>query len=59
MKYYKKILKNFRRPPCNSSLVTSFVKSVIAKSEGKMFTEGVSSPAEGELAPDETALTAS
>ena len=52
----------FVNPPCNSSLATSCAKSVMASScgEGKaaaLFTEGVSSSAERELAIDETAST--
>ena len=51
-------------PPCKSSLATSCAKSVMSKScsEGRLaavFTEGVSSSAEGELATDETASTLS
>ena len=49
-------------PPCNSSLATSCAKSVMANSEGKvaaLFTAGVSSSAEGELAIDQTASTVS
>ena len=51
-------------PPSNSSLATSCAKSVMASScgEGKvaaLFTEGVPSFVEGELAVDETASTVS
>ena len=49
-------------PPCNSSLATSYAKSIMANSEGReavLFTEGVSSSAEGELAINETASTVS
>ena len=50
--------------PCKSSLATSCAKSVMASScgEGKvdaLFTEGVSSSAEGELSFNETASTLS
>ena len=53
-------MNKFVNPPCNSSLVTSCAKSVIASSCGDgeaavLFTEGVSSSAEGELAIDEAA----
>ena len=57
-----KIIKNFLNkyvnPPCNSSLATSCVNFVMTSSVGRvaaLFTEGVSSSAEGELAIDETA----
>ena len=49
-------------PPCNSSLATSCAKSIKASSEVRvaaLFTEGVSSSAEGELAIYETASTVS
>ena len=49
-------------PSCNSSLATFCAKSVMASSEGKvadLFTEGVSSSVEGELAIEETASTVS
>ena len=51
-------------PPCNSSLLTSCAKSAMTSSCGEvkvatLFTEGVSSSAEGELAIDETASTVS
>ena len=51
-------------PPCNSSLATSCTKSVMASSCGKgkvaaLFTDGVSSSGEGELAIEETASTVS
>ena len=49
-------------PPCNSSLATSCANSVIASSEGRvaaLFTQGVSSSAERELAIDETTPTVS
>ena len=62
----KKIFRNFLNecvnPPCNSSLATSYVKSVMSSFEGRvaaLFTEGVSSSAEGELAIDEIASTVS
>ena len=61
-----KIMKNFMikyvNPPCNSSLATSCAKFIMVISEGRvaaLFTEGVSSSAEGELAIDETASTVS
>ena len=51
-------------PPCNGSSATSCAKSVLASSFGEgelatLFTEGVSSSADGELAIDETASTVS
>ena len=49
-------------PPCNNFLATSCAKSVKASSESKvaaLFTEGVASSAEGELAFDDTASTVS
>ena len=49
-------------PPSNNSLATSCAKSIMASSEGRvaaLFTEAVSSSAEGELAIDETASTVS
>ena len=54
----------YKNPPRNGSFATSGAKSVMASScvEGKvavLFTEGVSSSAEGELAIDETASTVS
>ena len=57
-------MNRYVNPPCNSSLATSWTKSVMASScgEGKvaaLLTEGVSSSAEGELAFDETASTVS
>ena len=51
-------MNKYVNPPCNSSLATSYAKSVMASSEGRiatLFTEGVSSSAEVELAIDETA----
>ena len=51
-------MNKFGNPPCNSSLPTSCSNTVMASSEGKvaaLFTQGVSSAAEGELAIDETA----
>ena len=53
-------MNTYVNPPCNSSLATTFAKSVKASSCGEgrvaaLFTEGVSSSAEGELAIDETA----
>ena len=61
-----KVIRNFTKKdvntPYNSSLATSCAKSVMASSEAKvatLFTDGVSSSAEGELAIDETASTAS
>ena len=51
-------MNKYVNPPCNSSLATSCAKSVMASYEGKvaaLFTEGVSSSAEGELDIDETA----
>ena len=50
-------------PPCDSLLATSCAKSVMASScgeskEAALFTEGVSSSAEGDLLIDETASTA-
>ena len=62
----KDIMKNFMKkyvnPPCNSSLATSCAKSIMASSEGRvaaLFTEGVSSSAEGELVVGNTAETMS
>ena len=57
-------MNKYVNPPCNSSLATSCAKSVMTGScgEGKvaaLFTEGVSSSAEGELAIDKTASTVS
>ena len=57
-------MNKYLNPPCNSSLATSCAKSLMASScdEGKvaaLFTEGVSSSAEGELAIVETASTVS
>ena len=57
-------MKKFLYPTCNNSLATSCAKSVMASScgDGKvaaLFTEVVSSSAEGELAIDETASTVS
>ena len=57
-------MNKYVNPPGNSSLVTSCAKYLRASScdEGKvagLFTEGVSSSAEGELAIDETASTVS
>ena len=51
-------MNKYVNPPYNSSLATSCAKFVMASSEGRtaaLFTEGVSSSAEGELAIDETA----
>ena len=53
-------MDKYVNPPCNRSLVTSCAKSVTASScgDGKaavLFTEGVSSSAEWELAIDEAA----
>ena len=48
-------MNKYVNPPCNSSLATSYAKSVMASSEGKvaaLFTEGVSSSVERELAID-------
>ena len=50
-------MNEYVNPPCNSSVATSRVESAMASScdEGRMaalFTEGVSSSAEGELAID-------
>ena len=55
-------MKNNVEPPCNSSLATSCAKSVMTSSCGvgkvaATFNEGVSSPAEWELAIDEAAST--
>ena len=58
----KKVMNKHVTPPFNSSLATSYVKSIMASSEGRVaavFTGGVSSSAEGELAIDETASTVS
>ena len=57
-------MNEFINPPCNSSLATSCFKFAKATccDEGKvaaLFTEGVSSSAEGELAINETASTVS
>ena len=55
-------MNKYVNPPCNSSLATSCAKSLMASPEGRvavLFTEGVSSSAEGELAIDETASTVS
>ena len=54
----------FVNQPCNSSLATSCAKPVMASSFGErkvaaLFTEGVSSSAEVELAIDEAASTVS
>ena len=53
-------MNKYVNPPCNSSLATSCAKPVIAGScvggrVAALFTEGVSSYADGELAIDETA----
>ena len=51
-------MNNYVNPPYNNSLATSCAKSIMAGSEGRMaalFTEGVSSSTEWELAIDETA----
>ena len=61
-KLVKNFMKKFVNPPCNRSLATTCAKPVIASSEGKtaaLFTEGVSSSAEGDLAIDETGSTVS
>ena len=57
-------MNRYVNPPCNSSLATFCAKFVMASScgEGKvatLFTEGVSSSAEEELAIDEIASTVS
>ena len=55
-------MSKYVNPTCNSSLATSCTKSVMASSDGKkaaLFTEGVSSSVEGELAIDETASAVS
>ena len=55
-------MNKYVNPPCNSSLTTSCATFVMASSEGRvaaLFTEGVSSSAERELAIDETASTVS
>ena len=61
-KIIKYFVNKYVNPPCNSSLATSCGKSTMASSEGRkaaLFTEGVSSSAEEELAIDETASTVS
>ena len=57
-------MKKYVNPPCNRSLATLCAQSVMANScgEGKvaaLFTEGVPSSVEGELAIDETGSTVS
>ena len=57
-------MNKYVNPSCNSSLATSFAKSVLASScdEGQvatLFPEGVSISAEAELAIDETSSTVS
>ena len=55
-------MNKFVNPPCISSLATSYAKSKMACSQGKMtalFSEVVSCSAEGEMAFDETASTVS
>ena len=57
-------MNKYVNPPCNSSLATSCAKSVMACSCGEgnvaaLFTEGVSSSAEGALAIDESASAVS
>ena len=63
---FKKIIGNWMNkninPTFNSSLATSCAESIMASSESRvaaLFTEGVSSSAEGELTIDETASTVS
>ena len=61
-KIIRTFMNKYVNPPCNTSLATSCAKSVRASSEGRLaglFTEGLSSSAEGELAIDETASTVS
>ena len=61
-KILNKLMNKYVNPPCNSLLATSCAKSIMAISEGTvaaLFTEGVSSSPEGELAIDETASTMS
>ena len=55
-------MKKHVNPPCKILSATFCAKSIIASSEGRvaaLFTEGVSSSAEGELAIDETTSTVS
>ena len=55
-------MNKYKNQPCNSLLATSCAKSVMTSSEDKeaaLFTEGVSSSAEGEFVIDDTASTVS
>ena len=58
----RNFMNKYVKTPCNSLLTTSYANSTVASSEGRvaaLFTEGLSSSGEGELAIDETSSTVS